>query len=64
MMLLLCLCHRLGGCVVVFCGGEQGGRESKEEVEISWRSRELSHLPSTFYLCLHSQHLRESLSTG
>ena len=36
---------------------EQGGRESKEEVEIFWRSRELSHLPSTFYLCLHSQHL-------
>jgi len=36
---------------------EQGGRKSKEEVEIFWRSRELSHLPSTFYLCLHSQHL-------
>ena len=35
---------------------EQGGRESKEEVEIFCRSRELSHLPSTFYLCLHSQH--------
>lgn len=27
---------------------EQGGRESKEEVEIFWRSRELSHLPSLF----------------
>ena len=36
---------------------EQGGRESKEEVKIFWRSRKLSHLPSTFYLCLHSQHL-------
>ena len=39
---------------------EQGGRKSKEEVEIFWRSRELSHLPSTFYLCLHSQHLVSS----
>ncbi len=61
MMLLLCLCRRCcgAGCVVD-CERrrrEQGGRESKEEVEIFWRSRELSHLPSTFYLCLHSQHL-------
>ena len=51
-------------CAAGLCGGrrcgcglrrrrrEQGGRESKEEVEIFWRSRELSHLPSTFYLCL------------
>jgi hypothetical protein len=53
---LLCLCRGVG-CggplwfVVVDCvrrRREQGGRESKEEVEIFWRSRELSHLPSLF----------------
>lgn len=69
MMLLLCLCRRrwlrgqLRSCMwsVVIVRErrrrEQGGRESKEEVEISCSSRELSHLPSTFYLCLLSQRL-------
>jgi len=52
------------GCVVD-CGWwaeaeGAGGQGEQRGGKIFCRSRELSHLPSTFYLCLHSQHLVSS----